>query len=238
MSLAMMTGGCLAFRATSIRRAGVRVMRPAFTNFNNCYKRDISVWSSTNNGNSKSNDISKESSDKDNIEPTWTYTPYQPPKNKPSGPRRPQRRPFSTEKPWVVPKRVTIPEDRLELSYVRSSGAGGQNVNKLNTKAELKFHVATATWMPKEVRDRLAKQEANRINKEGYLSLSSQDHRMQGQNRKEVVSKLEALVLQAWPRPKERKMRKGISKAAKARNKEFKRKRSDVKKNRGSVNFD
>jgi len=190
------------------------------------------LWSTSDNEN--------ESNDGKDIEPTWTYTPYKPPskKGKRTPPNQQQRRQFSfARSEWTVPKSVTVPEDSVEFSYVRSSGAGGQNVNKLNTKAELRFHVMAATWMPKEVRERLVQQQANRINKEGYLTLSSQEYRTQGQNRKDVVQKVESMVLQAWPRPKERKLRKGISKAAKERNKEAKRRRSDVKKNRGRVDF-
>eukprot|EP00429_Kryptoperidinium_foliaceum_P088568 CAMPEP_0176184648 /NCGR_PEP_ID=MMETSP0121_2-20121125/930_1 /TAXON_ID=160619 /ORGANISM="Kryptoperidinium foliaceum, Strain CCMP 1326" /LENGTH=148 /DNA_ID=CAMNT_0017523043 /DNA_START=321 /DNA_END=764 /DNA_ORIENTATION=+ len=140
------------------------------------------------------------------------------------------RRPFST---WNVPKSIDVPEDRLEISFVRSSGAGGQNVNKVNTKVEVRFDVDAADWIPAEVRERLKEQEANRINKDGYLSLQSQEYRTQVQNRKAAVDKLKEMLLQAWPRPKVRKQRTGISKAAKERNKEFKKKRSETKSSRG-----
>jgi len=162
------------------------------------------------------------------FEPTWTYVPYDP-----SKPRQ-KRRPFST---WTVPKTVSIPEDKLEINFVRSSGSGGQNVNKLSTKVELRFHVMQADWMPKEVRERLSTQQANRINKEGYMSITSQENRTQGQNRKAALDKLKAMVLEAWPRPKIRKQRKGISQAEKRRRKEFKRKRSEVKSNRKRVDW-
>lgn len=162
-------------------------------------------------------------------EPTWTYLPYDPKKK-----TLPQRRPFST---WTVPKTVDIPEERLEIQFVRSSGAGGQNVNKVNTKVEMRFRVDDADWIPGEVRDRLKDQQANRINKEGYLSLQSQEHRTQAQNRKAAMSKLQEMLLEAWPRPKIRKQRKGISMATKERNKAFKQKRSEVKATRKKVDF-
>ena len=110
-------------------------------------------------------------------------------------------------------------------------------MNKVNTKADLRLHVMDATWLPLEVRERLTLQEANRINKEGYLTLQSQDYRTQAQNKKAALNKLRAMILQAYPRPKERNMRKGLSKKTKERRKEEKRKRSQVKANRRKVDY-
>jgi peptidyl-tRNA hydrolase ICT1 len=72
---------------------------------------------------------------------------------------------------------VHIACNRLEFQYARSSGPGGQNVNKLNTKAEVRFHVETADWLPVEVRQRLTEYQSNKINKDGDLIVSSQEHR-------------------------------------------------------------
>jgi protein subunit release factor B len=146
---------------------------------------------------------------------------------------QPQRRYFSSA--WIVPKTVDIPEDRLEVSFVRSSGSGGQNVNKVSTKVELRMHVPTANWIPREVRERLQSQQSNRISKDGYLALTSQEHRTQGMNRKAALAKLEKMLLEAWPRPTVRKQRTGVSRAAKRRNMEFKKKRSETKTNRRQV---
>jgi peptidyl-tRNA hydrolase ICT1 len=66
---------------------------------------------------------------------------------------------------------------RLEFNYARSSGPGGQNVNKLNTKAEVRFNVHTADWLEPEVRQRLLEYQSNKISKEGDLIVSSQEHR-------------------------------------------------------------
>ena len=138
---------------------------------------------------------------------------------------------------WIVPKSIDIPQEDIDISFARSSGAGGQNVNKVNTKVEIRFHVDTAKWIPDEVKQRLKEQQGNRINKDGYLTLASQDYRTQGQNRKAVLGRLEAMILEAYPRPKIRKQRQGISQAAKERNKQDKRRRSEVKSSRRNIDF-
>jgi len=148
-------------------------------------------------------------------------------------PNRPPRRRFSTaDEDWEVPISLDIPIEKIDMSFTRSSGAGGQNVNKVNTKVELRFNVMEAEWIPLEVRERLYQQQRSRINKNGFMSIQSQEFRTQEKNRKSAVSKLQGLILQAYPRPKERKMRTGVSKATKERNKEMKKRRSAVKQSR------
>lgn len=174
------------------------------------------------------------------IVPTWEYVPYDP---KTTNSRKPITRPNKNKNDplvtnWTVPKHLSIPEDRLEISFVRSSGSGGQNVNKLSTKVELRLDLnARQPWMPAEVQRRLKEQQSNKTSKEGMLTVTAQEHRTQGMNRKSAVDKLRKMVLLAWPRPKVRKQRKGISKAAKARNKEFKKRRSEVKQNRRRLDW-
>ena len=75
------------------------------------------------------------------------------------------------------PDDIIIPPDKIELKYSRSSGPGGQNVNKLNTKVEIRFNVKEADWLPSEVRDRIAQYNPNKISKEGDIIVTSQEHR-------------------------------------------------------------
>eukprot|EP00532_Pseudo-nitzschia_australis_P014466 CAMPEP_0168280852 /NCGR_PEP_ID=MMETSP0141_2-20121125/21380_1 /TAXON_ID=44445 /ORGANISM="Pseudo-nitzschia australis, Strain 10249 10 AB" /LENGTH=264 /DNA_ID=CAMNT_0008224189 /DNA_START=399 /DNA_END=1194 /DNA_ORIENTATION=- len=179
------------------------------------------------------------------VKPTWEYVPYDPKNNNKNNNKRKKNSSNNGTGPrsastWTVPKHVRIPEDKLEFSFVRSSGSGGQNVNKLSTKVELRIdllHEQHASWMPREVQNRLREKHSNRISKEGILTITSQEHRTQGRNRTEAVNKLRAMVLEAWPRPKIRRQRTGVSRAAKARNKEFKKKRSETKQNRKKVDW-
>ena len=101
---------------------------------------------------------------------------------------------------------VHIPVEKLEFNYARSSGPGGQNVNKLNTKAEIRFNINEADWIPDEVKVRLKDTQEKNINKVGILYISSQEHRTQKQNKLECVEKLREMVAFAYLEPKERKM--------------------------------
>eukprot|EP00934_Nitzschia_sp_Nitz4_P004142 Nitzschia sp. Nitz4//scaffold113_size70149//15291//16223//NITZ4_005943-RA/size70149-augustus-gene-0.89-mRNA-1//-1//CDS//3329533320//4132//frame0 len=165
------------------------------------------------------------------IAPTWTYKPF----NATAAKLKKGSNQTRQASKWNVPTSIDIPEEKISFTFARSSGAGGQNVNKVNTKAELRFKVDKADWIPEEVRDRLKEQNANRLSKDGFLTIQSQEHRTQLKNRKSALNKLKVMLLQAWPRPKEREMREGISEVSKAKNIEYKRRRSEVKKNRRRI---
>ena len=169
------------------------------------------------------------------VQPTWIHVPYHPTTERkpPSTTRKFSNQSFE----WVVPDQIPIPEDQLQISFARASGAGGQNVNKVNTKVELRFHLGSASWIPEEVRERLKSNEANRINNEGYMTVTSQEYRTQLQNRKDAMKKLEDILRNSWPRPKVRKIRKGLSSKTKEQRREMKKKISEKKANRRSVDF-
>ena len=127
---------------------------------------------------------------------------------------------------------IEVPLDRIATSFLRSSGPGGQNVNKVNTRVEMRFVVDDADWIPADVRGRLHTLQRSRINKTGELVVDSQKHRTQRQNRTDCEAKLRAMLAEALIPPKKRKQRKGLSAHTKANRRDQKRKRSQVKSNR------
>ncbi|KAF8981925.1 hypothetical protein BGZ46_002087 [Entomortierella lignicola] len=89
----------------------------------------------------------------------------------------------------------SIPKGLLTLNFVRSSGPGGQNVNKVNTKVDMRFIVDDAVWLPEYVRDRLKSQESNKINKSGEYVLTSDRKRTQMANLDDCLEKLHEILL-------------------------------------------
>ncbi|KAM9817193.1 large ribosomal subunit protein mL62 [Neosynchiropus ocellatus] len=96
-----------------------------------------------------------------------------------------------------------IPVDRLKTSYSRSSGPGGQHVNKVNTKAEVRFHVLTADWIPEDVRQKITEKNKNIINKAGELLVTSERSRSQHRNLADCVEKIAAIIAEASEKPYE-----------------------------------
>ncbi|XP_036197758.1 large ribosomal subunit protein mL62 isoform X1 [Myotis yumanensis] len=109
---------------------------------------------------------------------------------------------------WRVPDDAKqansdIPLDRLTISYCRSSGPGGQNVNKVNSKAEVRFHLATADWIAEPVRQKMAIMYKNKINKLGELILTSECSRYQLRNLADCLQKIRDMIAEASQTPKE-----------------------------------
>ncbi|KAM4031473.1 large ribosomal subunit protein mL62 [Anomaloglossus baeobatrachus] len=100
------------------------------------------------------------------------------------------------------PYLIDIPVDRLTISYSKSSGPGGQNVNKVNTKAEVRFHVSSADWIPEDVRQKISVQNKNRITRNGELIVVSEVSRHQMRNLADCLDKIRCMISEANQKPK------------------------------------
>ncbi|XP_064323150.1 large ribosomal subunit protein mL62 isoform X2 [Phalacrocorax carbo] len=99
------------------------------------------------------------------------------------------------------PATLNIPLARLTVSYCRSSGPGGQHVNKVNTKAEVRFHLASADWIPEAVRQKMASMHRNKINRAGELIVNSEESRYQMRNLAICLEKIRTMVAEATEKP-------------------------------------
>jgi ribosome-associated protein len=136
-----------------------------------------------------------------------------------------------------VSAQIAIPRHELRFSFVRSSGPGGQNVNKVASKAVLRWPVDASPSLPENVRSRLKTQCARRINDRGELVLSSQRYRDQSKNIKDCLEKLRALIISAATVLKKRKKSR-TPKAARETRLQQKRLKAEKKRRRGPAGFD
>ena len=131
---------------------------------------------------------------------------------------------------YVSPS-LSIPLSELRFKFRRSSGPGGQNVNKLNTSVEVQFDFVHSAVLSPEQRQQIAEKLAARLNNAGILSIQSERFRTQGRNRADCLSKLVALLAAALQKPPKREKTKP-SRAAQTRRLNSKRRHSDKKKSR------
>jgi len=123
---------------------------------------------------------------------------------------------------------IAIDESEIEESFVRSSGPGGQNVNKLSTAVQLRFDVRRSPSLPNDVAVRLMRLAGKRLTKDGVLVIVAQNHRTQERNRAEALERLTALIQQAAVRPVPRRATKP-TKASREKRLEGKKRRSNIK---------
>lgn len=137
----------------------------------------------------------------------------------------------------MTPPIPAIPEDELVERFVRASGPGGQNVNKVSTAVELRFDIAGSPSLPEPVRERLLARRDRRVTTEGVLVISAQRFRTQDRNREDARERLAAFVAHGYDVPKARVATRP-SRGARERRLEEKRGRSTIKRGRGQRDWD
>ena len=130
-----------------------------------------------------------------------------------------------------ITPQLALNEDELSFRFVRASGPGGQNVNKVSSAVELRFDVAGSTALTDEIRQRLGKLAGKRLSTDGILLIDAHRFRTQGMNRKDAIARLVALLQAAAVSPKTRTATRP-SRAARAARLETKRKSSLTKQSR------
>jgi ribosome-associated protein len=133
--------------------------------------------------------------------------------------------------PLAISDQISIADDELEWKFIRASGPGGQNVNKVSSAVQLRFLLPRNTTLPPAVRQRLRGLAGQRLNDDGSILIASRGERSQEQNRREALAKLEALIRAALLAPKVRHKTKP-TRASKERRIDSKKRRGSAKKER------
>ena len=146
-------------------------------------------------------------------------------------------KPAYTEGMIRVTGTIAIDEVEIHQQFIRASGPGGQNVNKLATAVQLRFDVRRSPSLPNDVAIRLMRAAGSRLTQDGVLVITAQSHRTQERNRADALDRLVALIRQAAVRPVPRRPTKP-TKASRQRRLESKKRRSGIKALRGGVRHD
>ena len=130
---------------------------------------------------------------------------------------------------------ITIYDSDIDFDFIRASGPGGQNVNKVASAVQLRFNI-NSNSITDDVRKRLIEIGGSRITKDGVIIIDASQYRSQDRNRQDAIERLVTLIREAAEKPKERKQTKP-SRESKQRRLENKRRKSEKKKLRGNVPF-
>lgn len=133
-----------------------------------------------------------------------------------------------------ITPQLAIDESEIGLQFIRASGPGGQNVNKVSTAVQLRFDVAHSPSLPDDVRVRLMRLAGNRLTREGELVIEAKRFRSQERNREDAIGRLVELIRRAAEKPRPRVATRPTL-ASKKRRLEGKKQRGEVKRGRGAV---
>jgi len=133
-----------------------------------------------------------------------------------------------------ISRDIVLDESEIEESFVRASGPGGQNVNKLWTTVQLRLDLSHSASLPADVRDRLSRLAGRRLTRDGVLVITAQRYRTQERNRRDALERLVALISRAVPPPTPRRPTKP-SAASKERRLEAKARRAAIKVRRRTL---